>query len=785
MKPIRLATVLAAFLLPLSSLDAAGDEYDYDVPASFLDHVHVEREGGVDLNGDGRPDNALGALVSLLESMPGGPEDVDAILTEAIEDGTLAVGAAWPSFEAGVADAASVDAHFFEFVDNDDDPETHDAFFVDRRSFELGTSVPRHRFNGSVAANRVEGTASSFPIATPFLGGLILADLESVQIEARVVESGDGIAVTEGTIAGVIPALQLYDGLNELYRNECDCLGLDPGEDLFQVAVDEDRGTIDIDCHPDADDDACAPDDNDLCSSLSVTCSVVGIMGSVFDVDTDGDGINDGLSAYFSFTMVDTRLLGPFGVPDCNDNGVADDEDIASGTSADLNGNGLPDECEPPVEIAYFRRGDANADGATDISDAVFSLGFLFLGGSTPPCIEAANANGDAALDISDAVYGLGFLFLGGPPPPPPFDECGRWSAEFALPCESYDPCDVITWPSTQGTFAVESTIEAPRTEDFPAIDQLLEELFGDPEVFFLRSLAIAASGDRYFEEEPWNVLFECQDPEDCRQVSPTALGVAAAAALEAILDAGLLRETGDEFGLSEALADASRIFADAVEFTLDSRLEIVSDPDSTGHVGSHNSLATISLTWRGGGDQWAIHLPAEIAPRAEDVELALELLPGDPTYALRFSRVATGLRYRDIVRWVIESVVFPDYLTAESLDGVFLTLVDCEDLSAELEAAGLGPIVPAVESACETMQSFEDVDEDVWEHLLGEAHHEYYMESPDDLNCEAMVEPVGRRRVVQIGTPGDPCGWVGELRLPDDVGDGIPIDGSWWAERL
>ena len=31
---------------------------------------------------------------------------------------------------------------------------------------------------------------------------------------------------------------------------------------------------------------------------------------------------------------------------DCNDNGVPDDQDIASGTSVDDNGNGLPDECE-------------------------------------------------------------------------------------------------------------------------------------------------------------------------------------------------------------------------------------------------------------------------------------------------------------------------------------------------------------------------------------------------------------------------------------------------------
>jgi len=38
---------------------------------------------------------------------------------------------------------------------------------------------------------------------------------------------------------------------------------------------------------------------------------------------------------------------------------------------------------------------------------------------------EACNANDDERLDISDAVYLLGFLFLGGPSPPPPYPEPG------------------------------------------------------------------------------------------------------------------------------------------------------------------------------------------------------------------------------------------------------------------------------------------------------------------------------------------------------------------------
>ena len=73
-----------------------------------------------------------------------------------------------------------------------------------------------------------------------------------------------------------------------------------------------------------------------------------------------------------------------------------------------------------------FRRGDSNGDAEVDLSDALRTLGYLFLGAVAPDCPDAADANDDARLDISDAVGTLGFLFLGSAPLPPPGPiECG------------------------------------------------------------------------------------------------------------------------------------------------------------------------------------------------------------------------------------------------------------------------------------------------------------------------------------------------------------------------
>ena len=88
-----------------------------------------------------------------------------------------------------------------------------------------------------------------------------------------------------------------------------------------------------------------------------------------------------------------------------------------------------------------FRRGDANADGTLDLSDAVATLGYLFEGRGTAPCEDALDANDGGALDISDAVTALGYLFLGGAPPPAPSSDCGRDPTEDDLSCTQYAAC--------------------------------------------------------------------------------------------------------------------------------------------------------------------------------------------------------------------------------------------------------------------------------------------------------------------------------------------------------
>ena len=91
--------------------------------------------------------------------------------------------------------------------------------------------------------------------------------------------------------------------------------------------------------------------------------------------------------------------------------------------------------------VPAFRRADADASGSLNITDGIFVLNFLFLGGTTPTCRDAADADDSGSLNITDGIFVLNFLFLGGTSPPPPHGACGRDPTEDGTTCEAFAPC--------------------------------------------------------------------------------------------------------------------------------------------------------------------------------------------------------------------------------------------------------------------------------------------------------------------------------------------------------
>jgi sugar lactone lactonase YvrE len=137
----------------------------------------------------------------------------------------------------------------------------------------------------------------------------------------------------------------------------------------------------------------------------------IGPDGNVYVTSSDGNAAvhkYDVASGNFmrSFYVLASAgpLQGPTGlgfVPgetvDCNLNLVPDSCDIDSGSSSDVDGNGVPDECEPVP-------GDLDGDGAVGITDL---LGLLAAWGPCPgPCPPrcGADLDGDCQVGIVDLL---------------------------------------------------------------------------------------------------------------------------------------------------------------------------------------------------------------------------------------------------------------------------------------------------------------------------------------------------------------------------------------------
>jgi hypothetical protein len=169
---------------------------------------------------------------------------------------------------------------------------------------------------------------------------------------------------------------------------------------------------------------------------LVVTCDgevTRGPLHAGFRLDRDGDQVlivqpgSPGQPA----AVIDAMGFGPlsgdtaFGRLECG----GEPQVLARPTPGEANVGAVP-----------FRRGDATADGVTNLTDPISILNFLFLGGSSPPCPDAADADDSGGVDITDAVRILNFLFLGGSPPPAPFPACGADPSQDGLECTAF-PC--------------------------------------------------------------------------------------------------------------------------------------------------------------------------------------------------------------------------------------------------------------------------------------------------------------------------------------------------------
>jgi len=68
-----------------------------------------------------------------------------------------------------------------------------------------------------------------------------------------------------------------------------------------------------------------------------------------------------------------------------------------------------------PIPSPVF--GDANGDGTVNVTDVVYLINYLFVGGPPPHPLANGDPNSDCVINVTDIVYLINYLFAGGPEP--------------------------------------------------------------------------------------------------------------------------------------------------------------------------------------------------------------------------------------------------------------------------------------------------------------------------------------------------------------------------------
>jgi len=228
---------------------------------------------------------------------------------------------------------------------------------------------------------------------------------------------GDGV----GDLCDVCPGFDdNIDDDNDGVPDGCDiCAG-------FDDAVDSDDDGVPDGC------DACAGYDDNVDSdgdAVADGCDNCPADENPGQEDNDNDGVGNICDNCPIHTNTDQADSDQDGVGNVCDNC----HQIPNSDQADSDGDGFGDLCDncpntwnPGQEdenedgvgdVCEWICGDCNADGNVNVSDAVFIINFVFVGGSEPEPMESGEVNCDGGVNVSDAVYIINYVFVSGSEP--------------------------------------------------------------------------------------------------------------------------------------------------------------------------------------------------------------------------------------------------------------------------------------------------------------------------------------------------------------------------------
>ena len=273
--------------------------------------IELDATKGVDLDGDGEVDNAMGGMFTNIATLTGSA-DVNEAMAAAIQDGLLNIGMAWPGVESAEVGSPLNSAGFALYVvnlnDTDGDPSTKDSYSVDPSSFQEGTNIPKTLFTGAtIDAGTLTAGPAAFNLGFPYYDVHMQVVIGKASFTGNVTQDENGVALSNGQLTGAVSSRSFVDWINSFVVSDwCPC-----ATGLEQPLLDVQAGLTKDACNANANGTACTGDDETLCSFFINQCSLLmPVMAAFADIDTDADGVADSFSSLMHLQAQGTAILG-------------------------------------------------------------------------------------------------------------------------------------------------------------------------------------------------------------------------------------------------------------------------------------------------------------------------------------------------------------------------------------------------------------------------------------------------------------------------------------------
>ncbi len=284
---------------------------------------------GVDLNGDGKPDNLLAETIA---TYPGGTDLVNRTMQQFVDAGALGMVFELKDVPADSCGPIEIAIHHATSdLDGDGVPDGN-AYAVRPDSFRPDGFGPACQFNTGAmdGANMASGQGVAIPLHIVLPDGSALdLPLEGARIQAtldatpagkqffRLLNLADPAAptTTNAVLSGFIRISSYSASLNKSAKY-CACAGVKPDVPVSSVTVESDA--LNAACNPNPDSSKCSMDtDGRVCANLGGSCTALWVMGGIADVatgdtkDSQGGVLKDAVSMAMYVTLDAAKFADP------------------------------------------------------------------------------------------------------------------------------------------------------------------------------------------------------------------------------------------------------------------------------------------------------------------------------------------------------------------------------------------------------------------------------------------------------------------------------------------